>query len=135
MPRIVVSFHATNGAASICPRQNLLQICKELLPAEFGALVGLLLIRPEARLLHAQVGPRSHGGERPGDDTLETHRTPGVRQRFVRREGQELTIDLAPVPRKIETQLPARLEILPPHPPLHPTVYSHPRPALLRINT
>jgi glutathione S-transferase len=28
--------------------------------------------RPEARLLHAQVGPRARRGESPGDDTLKT---------------------------------------------------------------
>src|SRR5258708_8624169 len=49
--------------SSICPRQELLQVRKELLPAVLGALVGLLLIRPEARLLHAQVGPRARRGE------------------------------------------------------------------------
>jgi hypothetical protein len=38
---------------SIYPRQDLPQVCKELLPPTLGALVGLLLIRPEARLLHA----------------------------------------------------------------------------------
>jgi hypothetical protein len=36
---------------SIYPRQYLLQVCKEPLPPALGALVGLLLIRPEARLL------------------------------------------------------------------------------------
>src|SRR3984885_8534953 len=39
---------------SIHPRQYLLQVSKELPPSALGALVGLLLIRPEARLLHAQ---------------------------------------------------------------------------------
>src|SRR5262249_8041785 len=39
---------------SIYPRQDLFQVCKELLPPVPGAMVGLLLIRPEARLLHAQ---------------------------------------------------------------------------------
>src|ERR1700733_9156242 len=39
---------------SVCPRHDLLQVGKEPLPPVFGALVGLLLIRPEARLLHAQ---------------------------------------------------------------------------------
>src|ERR1700733_1935408 len=62
--------------ASIYPRQDLLQICKEPLPPVFGALVGLLLIRPEARLLHAQVGPGPRRGESPSDDTLETIGTP-----------------------------------------------------------
>ena len=42
---------------SVYPRQDLLQGRKEPLPPVVGALVGLLLIRPEARLCHAQVGP------------------------------------------------------------------------------
>ena len=63
---------------SIHPRQSLLKRRKEALPPVLGALVGLLLIRPEARLLHAQVSPRPGRGESPGDDTLETHGRPGV---------------------------------------------------------
>src|ERR1700694_3799842 len=55
---------------SVCPRQDLLQVCQELLPPALGALVGLLLIRTEARLLHEQVGPRARRGESPSDDTL-----------------------------------------------------------------
>jgi hypothetical protein len=39
-----------NCPGSIYPRQDLLQLCKELLPPVLGALIGLLLIRPEARL-------------------------------------------------------------------------------------
>src|SRR5580693_2254575 len=70
--------------ASIYPRQDLLQVGKELLPLALGALVVLRLIRPEARLLHAQVGPCARRGESPRDDTLETIGTPRVRQRFVR---------------------------------------------------
>jgi hypothetical protein len=42
---------------SIHPRQSLLKRRKEPLPPVPGALVGLLLIGPEARLFHAQVGP------------------------------------------------------------------------------
>ena len=38
------------------PRQDLLQLREELLPTRLGAPEGLLLIRPEARLRHAQVG-------------------------------------------------------------------------------
>jgi hypothetical protein len=38
------------GQTSIYPRRDLLEVCKELLPPALGALVGLLLIRPEARL-------------------------------------------------------------------------------------
>src|SRR5438105_13801062 len=66
------------AATSIYPRQDLLQVCKELLPPVLGALVGLLLIRPEARLLHAQVGPRARRAESPSNDTLETIGRPCV---------------------------------------------------------
>src|SRR5437016_14008248 len=69
---------------SIYPRQYPLQRRKELLPPALGALVELLLIRPEARLLHAHLGPRARRGESPRDDTLETKGRPRVRQRFVR---------------------------------------------------
>src|SRR6202047_3183465 len=76
---------------------------KEFLPAVFGALIGLLLIRPEARLLHAQVGPRARRGESPSDDTLETIGRPRVRQRFVRLDCLDLAVNSAPVCAKIET--------------------------------
>src|SRR5258708_28703774 len=95
--------------ASVYPRQDLLQVCKELLPPVLGALVGLLLIRPEARLLHAQVGPRARRGKSPSDDTLETIGRPRVRQRFVRLDCQDLTVHSAPVCAKIETVVHTRL--------------------------
>jgi hypothetical protein len=38
------------GQTSIYPRQDLLQVCKELFPPALAPWVGLLLIRPEARL-------------------------------------------------------------------------------------
>src|SRR6202040_945765 len=98
--------------ASIYTRQYLLQRREELLPPVLGALVGLLLIRPEARLLHAQLGPRARRGESPGDDTLETHCTPRVRQRFVRLDGHDLTVDRAPVCAKVETVADGRLEVV-----------------------
>src|ERR1700738_1261854 len=98
--------------ASIYTRQYLLQRREELLPPVLGALVGLLLIRPEARLLHAQLGPRARRGESPGDDALQTHCTPRVRQRFVRLDGQDLTVDGAPVSAKIETVVHDRLEVV-----------------------
>src|SRR5215471_8285122 len=79
--------------SSIYPCQYLLQGPKELLPSVLGALVVLRLIRPEARLLHAQVGPRARRGESPSDDTLKTEGTPRVRQRFVRLDCQDLTVD------------------------------------------
>src|SRR5271166_3917323 len=97
---------------SIYPRQYLLQGRKELLPPALGALVGLLLIRPEARLLHAQVRPRARRGESPSDDTLETIGRPRVRQHFVRLDCQDLTVDSAPVCAKIETVVDDRLEIV-----------------------
>src|SRR5438128_12349126 len=89
------------AATSIYPRQDLLQVCKELLPPVLGALVVLRLIRPEARLLHAQVGPRAGRGESPGDDTLQTIGAPRVRQRFVRLDCLDLTVNDAPVRAKI----------------------------------
>src|SRR5216683_2002283 len=98
--------------ASVYPRQDLLQGPKELRPPGLGTLVGLLLIRPEARLLHAQVGPRARRGESPGDDTLETIGRPRVRQRFVRLDCQDLTVDSAPVCAKIETVVHDRLEVV-----------------------
>src|SRR6185437_304576 len=94
--------HATRLNSAI-PYQDLLQACEELLPPELGALVGLALIRPEARLLHAQMGPRARRRESPPHHTLEAKGRPCVRQRFVRLEGQHLTVDSAPVPAKIET--------------------------------
>src|SRR5256886_17635430 len=98
--------------ASIYPRQYLLQGRKEPLPPALGALVVLRLIRPEARLLHAQVGPRARRGESPSDDTLETIGTPRVRQRFVRLDCQDLTVNNAPVCAKIESVVHDRLEIV-----------------------
>jgi hypothetical protein len=88
--------------ASLRPRQDLLQGRKELRPSALGALVGLLLIRPEARLLHAQVGPSARSGESPSDDTLETIGAPRVRHRFVRFDRQDLTVNNAPVARRLK---------------------------------
>src|SRR5271166_416882 len=97
---------------SIYSCQYPLQGRKKLRPAALGALVGLLLIRPEARLLHAQMGPRARRGESPSDDTLETIGRPRVRQRFVRLDRQDLTVDSAPVCAKIETVVHDKLEIV-----------------------
>src|ERR1700688_145727 len=98
--------------SSIYPRQYPLQGRKELLPPALGALVLLLLIRPEARLLHAHVGPRARRGESPSDDTLETKGRPRVRQRSVRLDCQDLTVDNAPVCAKTETVVHDRLEVV-----------------------
>src|SRR5215510_3874959 len=88
---------------SLYPPQHLLQVRKELWPPVFGALVGLLLIRPEAPLLHAQARPRARTGECPSDDALETIGRPRVRQRLVRLDFQDPAVDGAPVRAKIET--------------------------------
>src|SRR5262245_22930634 len=88
---------------SIHPRQGLLQGRKEPLPPVRGALIGLLLIRREARVLHAQSCPRARRGESPSDDTLEPIGGPCVRQRLVRLDGDDPTVDSTPVSAKIET--------------------------------
>jgi len=56
---MVVSFDLYR---SIYPRQDLFERHKETRPPCLGAAVGLLLIRPEAGLLDAQVGARARGG-------------------------------------------------------------------------
>src|SRR3979409_1087443 len=76
---------------SLYPRQDLLQRRKELLPPALGALVGLLLIRPEARLHHAQVGPRARRGESPSDDTLKIKDPPGIGHSIVLLHGDART--------------------------------------------
>src|SRR5260370_21118621 len=93
-------------------RKYMIQRRKDPLRPALGALVGLLLIRPEARLLHAQVGPRARRGERPSDDTLEAIGRPRVRQRFVRLDCQDLTVDSAPVRAKSETVVHDRIEVV-----------------------
>lgn len=82
--------------ASICPHQNLLQVGKELLPPMFGALVSLLLVWTEARLLHAQLCAGARGGESPGDDALKAIGCPGVGQRLIRLDHQHQAFDRAP---------------------------------------
>src|SRR5437868_6303511 len=119
------------AATSIYPRQDLLQVCKELLPAVLGALVGLLLIRPEARLLHAQMGPRARRGERPSDDALEAHGAPRVRQRLVRLDGLDPAVDGGPVSTKIETVVHDRQAIVL-HQPLLDEVWLRGRAPVLR---
>src|SRR3954469_12930761 len=83
---------------SLCPRQDLLQLREELLPSHLGAATGLLLIRPEARLLHAQVSPRARWREREGHDTFQivsrivVLEVPSVGQRFVRLDGEDFAV-------------------------------------------
>src|SRR5262249_14113338 len=72
----------------------------------------LLLILPEARLLHAQVRPRARRSESPSDDAFETVGRPGVRQLFVRLDRQDLTVDSAPVRAQTETVIDDRIEIV-----------------------
>src|SRR5207248_5308776 len=98
--------------ASVYARQYLLKLSDEPRPPALGALVGLLLIRPEARLLHPQVGPRARRDESPSDGTLETIGRPRVRQCFLRLDYQDLTVDSAPICAKIETVVHDRLEVV-----------------------
>src|SRR5262245_46320916 len=98
--------------ASIHPCQDPLQVGKELRPPGLGAAVGLLLIRPEAHLLHAQAGPAARRGERPRDDALEAVGAPCVGQRLVRLDRQDLARDGAPVGAKIETVADGWLEVV-----------------------
>src|SRR5262249_31782147 len=105
-------------ADSVCPRQDLLQLREELLPPRFGAPEGLLLIRPETHLLHAQVGPRGRRRERKGHHTLQivgrivVRKSPCVRQRSVRLDGEDLAVKhAAPVAAKIEAMAHDWLEV------------------------
>src|SRR5262245_25362854 len=100
------------GRLSIHPRQDLFQGREEPRPPALGALVVLLLVRPEARLLHAQAGPCACRRESPGDDTREIIGSPRVRQRLVRLDCQDLTVDSAPVCAKIEAVIHDRLEVV-----------------------
>src|SRR3546814_16038265 len=59
------------GRASVNPRQNLLQLGNELRPPGLGAPECLLLIRPDARLLHAQMRPRARWRQREGHHALQ----------------------------------------------------------------
>src|ERR1700752_1908585 len=52
----------------VYPTQDLLQTRKETGPPSLGALIGLLLMGWEARLLHAKTSPRACPAESPGDD-------------------------------------------------------------------
>src|SRR6266567_5225944 len=105
-------LRSLGAASSVQACDHAFQCADELLPPALGALVVLRLIRPEARLLHAQVGPRARRGESPGDDTLEAIGGPRVRQRFVRLDCDDLTVDSAPVCAKIETVVHDRLEVV-----------------------
>src|SRR6266508_3315808 len=56
---------------SVCSRHEFFQLREELLPSRVGAAKSLLLIWPEARLLHAQQGPRARWRERKGHHALQ----------------------------------------------------------------
>src|SRR5689334_1560539 len=115
-PEVTMTCNATR---SLGPRQDLLQFCKELLPARVSAAIGLLLVRPEARLLDAQVRPRACGGEREGDHALQVEggvlviEIPGVGQRLVWLDGKDLAVEhAAPFSAQIEAMAYGRLEIV-----------------------
>src|SRR5262252_4731280 len=100
-------------------RQKLFQLCKELLPSGVGAAIGLPLIRPEARLLHVQMRPRTRWRERKGHHASQivgrivVRKVPGVGQRLVRLDGKDLAVQrAAPVSAKIEGMADDGLEIV-----------------------
>ncbi len=62
-PRAALAGRLLCRQASSHPRQDLLQGREEPLPPALGALVVLRLLRPEARLLHAQVRHRARRRE------------------------------------------------------------------------
>src|SRR5690242_3800811 len=92
-----LSSNPTRRPSSISLCQELLEVRKELLPPVRGALVVLLLIRPETRLLHAQESPCARRGESPSHYTPEILAIPRVGQRLVRLDGLDLTVDGTPI--------------------------------------
>src|SRR5579863_1234641 len=107
-----------SGAIAVPPGMSgeagyrLLQCAEKAIPAINGTLVILRLTGREARLLHAQVGPRARRGESEGDDALETKGPPCVRQHFVGLDCDDPTVDRAPVCAKIETMVHDRTEVV-----------------------
>src|ERR687897_3385490 len=83
--------------ASLQARQDLFEAGKEPWPTGLGAAVGLLLVRPETCLLHAQMGARAGRRERPSDDALQAISSPGVGQRLVRLDRSDAAIDGPPI--------------------------------------
>src|SRR5690348_15227355 len=71
---------AASRRSSLRPRHDLLEAGKEPRPPDHRALISLLLIRPEAHLLHAQACPGGRRGERPRHHAFEAKRRPGVGQ-------------------------------------------------------
>src|SRR5688572_24556253 len=62
---------SSSSPSSIDPRQYLVELRQELLPSDLRAAEGLRLVRPEARLLHAQARPLVRRGEREGHHALQ----------------------------------------------------------------
>src|SRR3954470_4055801 len=111
---------------SVRPRQNLLQLPEELLPSDLGAAKSLLLIRPEARLLHAQQRSRARWRERKRHHALQIEgrirvlEIPSVGQLLVRLDGEYLAVQHAtPVSAKIEMVTHDWLEVVLHQPFLH----------------
>src|SRR5689334_18460566 len=106
------------GRTSVRPRQKLFQLFEELLPPGMGAAIGLLLIGPEACLLHPQPGPSAGRGECERHHALQVKggvrvlEIPSVGQRLVRLDGEHLAIQhAAPFAAKIEVVADDRLEV------------------------
>src|ERR1700687_5301782 len=77
------------------PGDNSFQATDELLPAVVRALVGMLLIRPEARLLHAHERSAARRKQRPNDDALQPQSVPAIRELLVGFDDQDFGIDYA----------------------------------------
>src|SRR5215218_5958969 len=136
------SFETSRRATrriSVRSRHELFQLREELLPSGVGAAKGLLLIRPEARLLHAQQRPRARWRERKGHHALQIEggirvlEIPGVGQRLVRLDGEHLAIQhAAPFAAKIEMVTHDRLEVVLHQPFLHQVGLRERAPELFR---
>src|SRR5580698_961775 len=78
---------------SFDPRQNLLQVGEELLPAILGPLVVLRLVAPEALLLHVQMRSRGCWRERESHRALQAQRPPRIRKSLVWFDDNNPTVD------------------------------------------
>src|SRR3984957_979707 len=104
---------------SIVPRHQLIEVLQEFLPAELGTAEGLRLIGAEARLLHAKASTAAGRSEDKGHHARQivggifVRMVPGVGQRLVRLDGENLAVQYAtPVAAKIEMMADGRFEVV-----------------------
>ena len=100
-PPLKTNRSATSDGLQSVRAKTCSSFAKNCCHPALGAPEGLLLIRPEARLLHAQAGPRARWRERKGHHALEivgrivVRKIPSVGQRSVRLDGEDLVIAAA----------------------------------------